>query len=95
MKKGYIYILSNKSRTVFYVGVTNDLVRRMQEHKEDQDSPFARRYRLHDLLYYEEHPLIRSAIQREKQLKRWHREWKENLIRGVNPDFRDLSGEIR
>jgi putative endonuclease len=90
MKKGFIYIISNKKRTTFYVGVTNNLKRRITEHKGGIGSKFSSKYKLTDLLYYEEITDIRKAILREKQLKNWHREWKLNLIKSVNPDLRDL-----
>ncbi len=86
----FIYIMSNKSRTTFYVGVTNNLERRVREHKNGNGSVFTSQYMLYDLLYFESIPDIKTAIQREKQLKRWHREWKINLIRTLNPDMKDL-----
>jgi putative endonuclease len=95
MKKGYVYILSNEARTTFYVGVTSNLLQRIRTHKEGSESSFSRKYTLRKLLYFEEHPTVRTAIQREKQLKNWHREWKVNLIKSVNPKMRDLSEEIR
>lgn len=94
MKKGFIYIISNKNRNTFYVGVTNNLKRRITEHKEGIGSKFSGKYKLTDLLYYEEIQGIRKAIDREKQLKNWHREWKINLIRSVNPDMKDLFWDL-
>jgi putative endonuclease len=94
MKKGFIYIISNKKRTTIYVGVTNNLKRRITEHKEGIGSKFSGKYKLTDLLYYEEIPDIRNAICREKQLKNWHREWKINLIKSFNPDLKDLYWEL-
>ncbi|MCK4529690.1 MAG: GIY-YIG nuclease family protein, partial [Candidatus Marinimicrobia bacterium] len=76
MKTSYVYILSNKMRTVLYVGVTNDLGRRIFEHKTGHGSKFTNKYNVSDLMYYEEYPSINDAIDREKQLKRWHKEWK-------------------
>jgi putative endonuclease len=95
MKKGYVYLVSNPARTTFYVGVTDNLVRRIQEHREGSGSAFTKKYRLHDLLYYEEHPTVRGAIQREKLLKNWHRKWKVDLIKTVNPKMRDLTEDIK
>ncbi len=95
MKKGYVYIMSNSTRTAFYVGVTDNVVSRIQEHREGFGSAFTKKYRLHDLLYYGEHSTIRGAIQREKLLKNWHRKWKVDLIKTVNPVMRDLSGDVR
>lgn len=93
MKKYYVYILSNKMRTVLYIGVTNDIERRIFEHKTGHGSSFAQKYNLTDLLYYEEYPSSVDAIAREKQLKNWHREWKWNLIKKVNKNLMDLSKE--
>lgn len=90
MKIGYVYIMSNKNRTTFYVGVTNDLNRRVQEHKSGKGSIFTSKYKLFDLLYYEVILSIKNAIFREKQLKRWHKDWKINLIKSVNPEMKDL-----
>lgn len=93
MKPGYVYILSNKGRTTFYIGVTSNLSRRLDQHKYEHGSVFTNRYNCHELVYYEFHDYIGDAIAREKQLKRWHREWKINLIRSVNPEIKDLSVE--
>lgn len=87
----YIYILTNYNETTFYIGVTNDIVRRLSEHKNKMQEGFSARYNLNKLVYYEQTPSIESAILREKQLKQWHRDWKINLIKSVNPEFRDLS----
>jgi len=91
MKTYYVYILSNKMRTVLYIGVTNDIGRRMFEHKTGHGSSFCKKYNLTDLMYYEEYPSNVSAISREKQLKNWHREWKWNLIKKDNQYLNDLS----
>ena len=91
MKIGYVYILSNKKRTTFYTGVTNNLSRRLLEHKEGKGSIFTSKYNLFELVYYEVILGIEQAIKREKQLKNWHREWKINLIRSINPEMKDLS----
>ena len=90
-RKGYIYIVSNIRRTVFYTGVTSDLHTRIYQHKNGEGSAFTIKYKLKYLVYYEEHTTIEEAIQREKQIKRWHREWKINLIKSVNPEMKDLS----
>lgn len=92
-KAGYVYVLGNNNLTL-YIGVTNDLVRRVYDHKQGEVKGFTRSYRLHKLLYFEEYPSMAEAIAREKQLKRWHREWKLNLIREKNPEFRDLFPQI-
>lgn len=88
---GYVYIISNKGRTTFYIGVTSNIEVRIYEHKTGKGSSFTHRYRCVDLIYYEEFSAIEDAIAREKQLKNWHREWKVNLIKSKNPDFMDLS----
>lgn len=91
MKKGYVYIMSNKNRTTTYIGVTNNIERRVLEHKTGYGSTFSKRYNLHDLLYYESINGMQSAIDREKQLKNWHKQWKWNLIKEGNPELRDLA----
>ncbi|MBI4426510.1 MAG: GIY-YIG nuclease family protein [Candidatus Kerfeldbacteria bacterium] len=91
MRTYYIYIVSNKLRTTFYVGVTNDLERRMFEHRFSLIEGFTKHYHLKYLVYYEEFGDISDAIAREKQLKRWHRAWKLTLIRKTNPDLGDLA----
>ena len=93
MKKGYVYMMSNYKRTTFYIGVTNSLHRRILEHKKGSIPGFTLRYRLKYLVYYEVHDSMYRAIAREKQLKNWHREWKINLIKSVNPEMKDLSAE--
>ncbi|HWP82385.1 MAG TPA: GIY-YIG nuclease family protein [Bacteroidota bacterium] len=94
MKTGYVYIMSNFKRTTFYIGVTSDLARRVYEHREGLIDGFTKRYRLKYLVYYEEAGTITDAIAREKQLKNWHREWKLNLIKAMNPEMKDLSSEV-
>ncbi len=87
----YIYILTNFKNTVLYIGVTNDLDRRILEHKNELIEGFTKKYKLKKLVYFEECSQIEDVIIREKQLKNWHREWKINLIKTTNPDFKDLS----
>lgn len=87
----YIYILTNKNNTTFYIGVTNSIIKRVFEHKTGLMDGFTRKYKLKKLVYLEEYNDIREAIAREKQLKNWHRDWKLNLIKKVNPNFNDLS----
>ena len=86
-------MMSNKNKNVFYVGVTNNLERRVFEHKIVIIEGFTKKYNCKGLVYYEEFQNITNAISREKQLKNWHREWKINLIKSLNPDFIDLSKE--
>lgn len=90
-KTGYVYIMSNKTRTTFYVGMTNDIYRRVHEHKPKTPDSFTKRYNLFVCLYYEKFDFIKLAFLREQQLKRWHRDWKINLIKSVNPEMKDLS----
>ena len=94
-KGGYVYIMSNEKRTTFYIGVTSDLKTRIADHKNRIGSEFTSKYKLTDLIYFEDFKDIYQAIDREKQLKNWHREWKINLIKSVNPDMHDLYWEIR
>ncbi len=91
MKKGYVYILSNYTRTTFHIGVTSNLVARIEAHKSGETKGFAQRYDVKYLLYYEEFDSIIEAIRREKQLKNWHRDWKINLIKSVNPELKEIS----
>ena len=86
----YVYVLSNVHRTVLYVGMTNDLRRRLQQHREGRASAFTTRYNTVDLVYFERHETSTKAIEREKQLKAWRREKKEALIRSENPGLETL-----
>ena len=94
MKEGVVYILSNAQQTVFYTGVTSDLVNRVYQHKQGNGSKFTARYKMHFLMYYEQHQSMYQAIQREKHIKKWNREWKMNLIKSINPEMRDLWSDI-
>jgi len=90
-KNYYVYILSNKINTVFYIGVTDNLKRKLYEHKNELIDGFTKKYKLKKLVYFEEYQDINEAIKREKQLKNWHRDWKINLIKNKNSTFKDLS----
>jgi len=90
LKKYYTYILANKKNGTIYIGVTNDIVKRIGEHKNNLINGFTSRYEIHKLVYFEEYSDIREAISREKQLKNWKRDWKIELIEKVNPDWNDL-----
>ena len=90
MKEGYVYILTNKSRSSLYTGVTSDIATRMKDHREGKGSVFCKTYGIRILVYYEFHPDLGEAIKREKQIKKWKREWKIKLIREKNPDMKDL-----
>ena len=86
-----VYIMTNYSETSLYIGVTTDLQKRVWEHKNKVVKSFTEKYNVNKLVYYELTDSIETAINRERQLKRWHRQWKINLIKEKNPDFRDLS----
>lgn len=88
----HVYILTNRYRTVYYIGMTNNLARRLREHRSGRGSRFTAQYRATDLIYAETYPTPRDAIRREKQLKGWRRAKKLNLIRAVNPDLATLPG---
>ena len=90
----YVYILFNKKNGTLYVGVTNNLVKRVWEHKNKVVKGFTEKYNINKLVYYEITDSIESAIIREKQLKNWHRDWKINLIKEINPEFKDLSLDL-
>ena len=86
----YVYILTNQNHTTLYTGVTNDLLRRIEEHKQGIKRSFSHRYNLGKLVFYETYPDVRSAINREKQIKAGPRRRKINLIEEFNPDWDDL-----
>ena len=94
MNKYYIYILASKRNGTLYCGVTNDIARRVYEHKNDFIKGFTERYKVHILVYYEIHDSILQAIDREKQIKEWKRKWKLQLIERFNPDWKDLYYEL-
>ena len=87
----YVYILSNWDDSVLYIGVTGNLPRRLYEHRNGLVEGFTKQYNVHKLVYYEYTGDVYSAISREKQLKKWRREKKNQLIEAMNPQWRDLS----
>ena len=93
-KQPAVYILASKRNGTLYIGVTSDLKKRAWEHKNDQVDGFSKKYGVHDLVYYELHENMVSAITREKQIKKWNRAWKLELIEKQNSDWRDLWEEI-
>ncbi len=90
MNTYYVYILASKKNGVLYTGVTNNLVKRVFEHKENLVEGFTQKYFVHKLVYFELTSSIESAIIREKQIKDWHRQWKIDLIEEKNPNWEDL-----
>jgi putative endonuclease len=93
-KGGYTYILTNKYKTVLYIGVTSDLNARIIQHKMGVGSKFTAKYNCNCLMYYEYHQHISAAIHREKRLKKWNRAWKEELITKFNPTWEDLYDKV-
>jgi putative endonuclease len=93
-KEYFVYIMTNKYNTVLYTGVTNDLMRRVWEHKEGFGSTFTSRYRVNKLVYYESYENINLAIAREKQIKGGSRQKKINLVNSLNPGWKDLYEEM-
>ncbi|MFH1710319.1 MAG: GIY-YIG nuclease family protein [bacterium] len=93
-RKGYIYLMTNKRNTVIYTGVTSDLKKRVYEHKEKLADGFTKKYNVNKLVYYEIFSDIRGAILREKQIKAGSRKKKIDLIKSINPEFRDMYSDI-
>lgn len=91
MRSYYVYILTNWNDEVMYIGMTNNLERRIQEHKQKRVAGFTARYNVNKLVYYEETNDVHVAIAREKEIKKWRREKKNNLVMTKNPEWQDLS----
>ncbi len=89
-KQPGVYILANKRNGTLYIGVTSDFVKRIWEHKNNMVEGFTKKYNVHQLVWYETHESMESAIMREKRLKDWKRAWKLELIESKNPDWLDL-----
>ena len=94
MNNYWVYILTNHDNQVLYIGMTNNLSRRIYEHQNGMCDGFSKTYNLDKLVYYEHTTLVKAAIAREKQLKGWRREKKGKLIETMNPDWKDLSNNI-
>ena len=94
MAKFYVYILASRPGGAIYIGVTNDLVRRVYEHRNGMVEGHTKRYHIHQLVYFEVYGTAVDAIQREKTMKHWPRAWKTRLIAKSNPTWRDLYDEI-
>ncbi|MCB1195611.1 GIY-YIG nuclease family protein [bacterium] len=90
MNDYYVYILASKKHGTLYVGVTNNLLRRIHEHQNDLIEGFTKKYHIHTLVYYEQYDDIECAILREKRIKTWKRQWKVELIENENPEWNDL-----
>lgn len=89
-----VYIMASKKNGVLYIGVTSNLKKRIWQHRHNEVKGFTEQYFVHRLVYYEQHSTMSSAIQREKQIKKWKRQWKINLIEENNPGWRDLFDNI-
>lgn len=94
VKKYYVYIMSNSTNSVLYIGITNNLIRRIHEHKKGLFKGFSKRYKCRKLVYYDSSKYVDQAIAYEKKLKNWRRQWKINLIKKTNSDFCDLSQDF-
>jgi putative endonuclease len=90
----YVYILASKRNGTLYIGMTNNLARRVWEHQQGLVEGFTKKYNVHLLVHYEVFPGPRDAIQREKRLKKWNRAWKIRLIESINPGWEDLSRTV-
>ena len=94
MKEFYVYIMASRKRGTLYIGVTNNLAGRVRRHKSSLASRFTKRYGVKNLVYYEEHDNIQQAMNREKQMKQWNRQWKMRLIEKFNPNWEDLYSDM-
>ena len=93
-KTYYVYIMASRRNGTLYIGVTNDLIRRVYEHKNNGIEGFTEKYRVHKLVYWEQSDNIESALQREKQLKKWNRQWKIALIEKQNSNWQDMYEQL-
>jgi len=94
MSNYYVYIMANKSNSTLYIGMSNNLIKRVFEHKEGFVEGFTKKYNCHKLVWYMETENVDSAILQEKKMKKWKREYKENVIKKMNPEWKDLYEEI-
>ena len=94
MKQPCVYLLVNRSHGAFYVGVTSNLIARLHQHREGTFDGFTKRYGISRLVWFEVHETMERAILREKQLKRWARDWKYDLVNAANPTWRDLAEDF-
>jgi putative endonuclease len=93
-KQYFVYILASKRNGTLYIGVMNNLLRRVREHKDGKIEGFTKKYRVKMLVYYEQGGYVVSVLNREKQLKKWERKWKLDLIEKMNPEWKDLYYEL-
>jgi len=94
MKSYHVYILASGKNGTLYIGVTNDLVRRVYDHKNGSIAGFTKKYGVHRLVYYESYIDVHDALAREKRMKKWKRQWKIDLIESVNPEWKDFYSQI-
>ena len=94
MKEYYVYILASRKNGTLYVGMTKDVMKRVVRHKGRQANEFTAKYDILKLVYYEKHKSLEEAVKREKQLKKWRRQWKMALIEKHNSEWQDLFGEV-
>jgi len=94
MNTYYVYLLASKRNGTLYIGITNNLARRVDEHKSNLIEGFTKKYQVHLLVYYEEYNDVYRAIEREKQMKKWKRKWKIELIEKHNSEWRDLYQDL-
>jgi putative endonuclease len=90
----YVYILASKKNGTLYIGVTNNLIKRVWEHKNNLVEGFSEKYHVHNLVYFEQTSDVMNAITREKQMKKWRRQWKIELIEKMNSDWKDLYSDF-
>ncbi|MEM7483869.1 MAG: GIY-YIG nuclease family protein [Bacteroidota bacterium] len=93
-KKGYLYILTNSSRTMLYIGATSNIKKRIKKHTAGTGAVFTKKYHLKHLIYFEIFDTVGNAFKREKQMKNWRKEWKWNLIKSKNPELLDLLKDL-
>lgn len=94
LKTYYVYILASKRNGTLYVGITDNLIKRVWQHKNDIVEGFTKKYNCHHLVYYEQTNEVMAALEREKQIKKWKRQWKLELIEKQNPEWKDLYNDL-
>ena len=94
MRTYYVYMMANTHNNVLYIGVTNNLIRRVYEHKNNLIDGFTKKYNCHKLVWFQQTNDVIAAITQEKRMKKWKREYKENVIRDMNPEWKDLYNDL-